>query len=254
MKLYNLVAENKTILSSRGMGIISLVEELVLESQLLDNIRTKYVGEGKPVSEETFNEISEIADNKPKIITWLVLRVVDKSILEEDLYKFKDYFKYYRQFSRLYPIKDLGQINNKEKVDEFVQKSIQIRERNIKIEDGDKQKFVTPDGIQKLENVGIKYLGIADNYQVFEVPNEAKDNDEAFKVYQDVLAKCAGREQGARIEICTMGGIGHFKQYLTDYPGSSYFVIFNEADPKSPYQIHYESGQFMDKDDQSILK
>lgn len=42
----------------------------------------------------------------------------------------------------------------------------------------------------------------------------------------------------------------HFDDYLSSGP---YYVFFNLNDPKSPYQFHYESNQFMDKNDIDII-
>jgi len=96
-------------------------------------------------------------------------------------------------------------------------------------------------------------MGICDGYQIFETPNKLKDDENAWKVYKTILANCAGRDQGASIQICTMGGYYHFKHYLDLYPNSSYFTIYNLSDPLSPYQIHFESNQFMDKNNQQAL-
>ena len=112
---------------------------------------------------------------------------------------------------------------------------------------------MNPKDIQKLESVGIHYLGMSDGYQVFEIPNELKNNENSWKVYRDILGKCAGRDSGAKVEICTIADFKHFKYYLTDYPNSSYFLIFNLGDPLSPYQIHFESNQFMDKNDKAQM-
>jgi hypothetical protein len=49
-----------------------------------------------------------------------------------------------------------------------------------------------------------------------------------------------------------MAGFDSFREYLNNSPGSSYYVFYNLGDPKSPYQFHYESSQFMDKNDDNI--
>ena len=82
---------------------------------------------------------------------------------------------------------------------------------------------------------------------------ECAGNEEAHKVYKNILGRCKGREEGASIDICTMANFDHFNDYLNNDPGSSYFVMYNLSDPQSPYQFHYESNQFMDKNDNQIL-
>jgi hypothetical protein len=49
-----------------------------------------------------------------------------------------------------------------------------------------------------------------------------------------------------------MAGFPSFQMYLNVFPGSSYYVFYNMGDPKSPYQIHLESNQYMDKNDKRI--
>ena len=114
--------------------------------------------------------------------------------------------------------------------------------------------MVSQNGIQKLESVGIKYLGMVDGLQAFQVPPEVKGSKDAWNVYREILGKCSGRDKGQKISICTMAGFGNFNQYLNDYPGSSYYVFYNMGDPLSPYQFHYESNQFMDKNDDDIIE
>ena len=44
----------------------------------------------------------------------------------------------------------------------------------------------------------------------------------------------------------------YYNMYLRNYPGSKYYVIINNKDPKEKYQLHIESGQFMDRDDDPV--
>ena len=125
----------------------------------------------------------------------------------------------------------------------------------LSIQGGDKDQaknLVSTRGIQELNEAGIKFVGIVDGYQCFLIPNSAKGNTEAWETYRKYLANCSGRDQGAKIEICTMASQRHFDRYLTEY-GGDYYVFFNLADPKSPYQFHYESNQFMDKNDNALI-
>jgi hypothetical protein len=79
-----------------------------------------------------------------------------------------------------------------------------------------------------------------------------KDSKEAWNLYREILGKCSGRDKGQIVSICTMAGFDSFKEYLKNSPGSSYYVFYNMGDPLSPYQFHYDSGQFMDKNDNDI--
>ncbi len=240
------------------MRLLSLIESLVLESRQEEILRKEYLETGK-VSEEDFNKIMEdfpsSFHNK-----WMLNKVANKIIKSEDIYKFKEYFDIHRKNTNKFPIADLGQIKTLPQVNEFISKAIEIRERNIQATGGtdgeatnDAKNLATGNEIAKLQSVGIKFLGIVDGYQCFEIPNELKGNEEAWKAYRDILGRCANRDKGARIDICTIASFSNFNYYLNQYDGSSYFVFFNLGDPQSPYQFHYESNQFMDRNDKPLI-
>ena len=228
---------------------------ILTEQYSEDELRVKYVDSGL-VPENQFNEIiSEF--NKPFYIGWLLKMVSSGFIKYEDAYKFEYYFNVFEKFKRHYPIKDLGQIKTLQDVIEFERKSKDILIKQQETEQGDvsdKKNLVSTNNIQKLESVGIKYLGMVDGLQAFQVPPEVKDSKDAWNVYREILGKCSGRDKGQIVSICTMAGFGSFNKYLNYYPGSSYYVFYNLGDPKSPYQFHYESNQFMDKNDDDITE
>lgn len=245
------------------MKLLNLFENLILEEYQIDKLKEKYVGEPvesenyNRLSEEQFEEIMNVSGGKFNLVAWLTVRVANNLIDATDIYKFKEYFTIFEKNKNKFPIKDINQYKSKEEINNFIQTCIQIREKNVTLTTGiekeSEKNYVSPKEIEKLESVGIKYLGMSDGYQVFEVPNEVKDSEETWKTYRDILGRCAGREEGAKIDICTMAGINNFKHYLTRY-GGSYFVIFNMGDPKSPYQIHFESKQYMDRNNKKLLK
>ena len=101
--------------------------------------------------------------------------------------------------------------------------------------------------ILKLKDVGINLIGLVAGYQIFKVSSMDK---QTWEVYRTILGKC---KEGASIHICTIAGYSHFKNYLEKHPGSSYYVIFNQNDPLSPYQFHYESNQFKDRKDADVF-
>ena len=170
-----------------------------------------------------------------------------------DVYKFKNYFLIFDKNKKLFSKPDINQYKTSQDVNEFISKAQEIRDREVEITGGDDSSsdgLVTPNEVRKLEAVGIKLLGLQDGYQIFKVPQSLKGNQEGWKIYKEILGRCAGRGTGAQIDICTMASSNYFDQYLDDGP---YYVIFNLNDPKSPYQFHYESSQFMDKNDQSLV-
>jgi hypothetical protein len=244
------------------MKLLNLVENLILEEYQIEKLKEKYVGEPvegekyKRLSEKEFQDILGVTSGKFNLTAWLTIRVANDLIHTTDIYKFKEYFQIFEKNKNKFEIKDLNQYKTKEEINNFIQKCIEIRERNVQLTVGvDKESaenYATPKEIEKLESVGIQYMGMSDGYQVFEIPNEVKDNKETWKVYRDILGRCAGREQGATVDICTIGGFEHFQYYMKKY-GGSYFLLFNMGDPQSPYQIHFESNQFMDRKDNQQL-
>jgi hypothetical protein len=239
------------------VNILETFVDILVEQRILDDIKSKYVGDGeKQISPDTYNEIVDVSGNKVPYIVWLVKMVMGGNILIEDLYKYDDYLKIFTRYKHLYKEKDINKYVSRDDLKYFLQTTIGIREKDVNVSSSEdtSKNYVNVSEIKKLEDVGIKYLGMSEGYQVFEVPNELKDSEEAWTRYRDILGRCAGRDRGAKIDICTIASNNHFRNYLEDYPGSSYFVMFNLSDPKSPYQFHYESSQFMDKNDNNVLE
>lgn len=259
------------------MKFLSIINNLVLEGVLLDNLTNKYVDlsqEGsdktKPIKLDLFNKIKQTTIDIQKLShqeqyqAWLILRLAEYfnnnkvgSVHPTDLEKYKEYFKIFEEYKRLFDKKSIQDIKSADDISKFVKTCVQIKERQYQSSNSskseDKESYVSVKEIQKLEEVGIKFLGISEGYQVFEVPNSTKKNEEAWKRYKNILGRCKGREEGEGIEICTIANFDYFIEYLRDYPKSSYFVLYNKSDENSPYQIHFESKQFKDRLDNNIL-
>jgi len=214
------------------------------------NIKNKYVGEGKPMTEEDFQKLMEVTGGKFYLLSWLAKKVGLNIIKAEDIYKYKEYFEIFEKNKNKgrFKHKDIHLYKTAEDVLDFIEEVIKVREGDIKFsETSGLDNYVSQDDIRKLEETkGIKFLGMYEGYQVFQIFKIHKD---VWKLYRDILGKCKGRSEGAKIEICTISSFQYFKDYLKDPKGSSYFLLYNLNDPKSPYQLHYESGQFMDKND-----
>jgi antitoxin component YwqK of YwqJK toxin-antitoxin module len=234
------------------MHLIPILEELIVEN-LLDTFVEKNVGDNKPISNEVFEEIKKVSNGKVNYILWLGKGFINKALSQTDIYKFEEFFPIFEKNKNSYPHKDLNQYKTKADIDNFMKITIEITRKDIDLSKSTEisDNYVSPKDIKRLQQVGIKFHGIVGGYQLFEVPNEAKDNDQVFKRYNEILGKCAGRDVGEKIYICTFN-IEQFKHYLNEYPNSSYFVLYNLSDRKSPYQIHYDSDQFMDKDNLPI--
>jgi len=237
------------------MELRSLIWKLLIEQldQNTINLKNKYVGEGKPVSEKDFEKIVEVTKNKFYLLSWITKKVGGGIIKNEDIYKYEEYFDIFEKNKNRgkFKNKDIHLYKTPDDVLDFIEEAIKVKEGDIKFEETvGKDNYVTPNNIQKLEaSGGIKYLGIFDGYQVFQVSKVGKD---VWKLYRDILGRCQG--QGSKIRLCTIADYDYFKTYLKEPQGSSYFILFNLDDPKSPYQLHFESGQFMDKNDSKKIK
>ena len=233
-----------------------LLEDLALQIQQL---KDKYVGEGKPLKEEEFQKIQDLSHGKFYILAWLTKKIGTNLLKSEDLYKWKEYIDVFEKNKKKFKFQDLNLYKTAEDLQNFIETVIQIKEGDVKYEDiPQSSAFLSKNEIEKLTSTGgNKYLGFwkpenglraagSDGYQVFEISEPTREN---WKVYRDLLGRCKGREKGASIEICTIAHFSYFKDYLKGDKGSKYIVLFNLNDPLSPYQLHVETQQFMNKND-----
>ena len=243
------------------MNLVSSLRKILLEDlqSQIQQIRDKYVGNDKALSDAEFEKILDVTNNKFYLISWITKKIGQGIIKNEDIYKYKEYFDLFEKNKNKgkFKHKDIHLYKTAEDVSTFLEEVIKVREGDIEFEETQgKDNFVSQSEIEKLISTGgVKYLGTFDNkdfvYQVFQIFGI---DTQTWKVYRDILGRCKGRNKGAKIDICTIGDYKFFKQYLKDPKGSSYFVLFNLDDPKSPYQLHHESGQFMDKNDNDTKK
>ena len=235
----------------------SIIKNVIRENNeaTIAQYKQIFVNSGK-ISEEVYDEIVSAAGGKGAYIKWLSARVAEKKVLEEDIYKYEDYFKSFEEAKKsnagkaFFSILDINQIKSSRDIREFEKAAIAFKEKGIEFgmddELGSSENLVSKNDLLKLDAAGIKLLGLVDGYQIFKISDISK---ETHKVYCDILFKA---QKGAEIKFCTFGH-GHYSRYLKDYPGSAYYFIFNLGDPMAPYQFHYESNQFMDRRDQQIF-
>ena len=247
VKRYKSLSEAK----KKSINVMNILEQIISEASI-EQLQQQFVDTEK-ISQEVFDEIVKATKGKGAYATWMIKRVEDGTIKAEDIYKYEDYIQIFDKQKRQFPSPDINAYKDERSIRDFEAKAIEIREKGIEQTGGDTanaSNLVSSQGIQELNSVGIKFLGVVDGYQCFEVPQSLKGKTEAWKIYTKHLANCSGREQGAKIAICTMAGQSHFDRYLSDGP---YYVFFNLGDPKSPYQFHYESNQYMDKNDKPLI-
>jgi len=196
-----------------------------------DDIEKKFVGRGKVVDDEQFADIKKATKNKLALALWMIKRIQDKFILPEDIYKWEEYFEIFKRLKREFPIKDINQVKTEDQIDEFVNKAEEIKDREI---DPSKKK-----GVEKSEKFSGLRIGEVAGFQVYKIPQGTSD-----EMYG---AAC---ELGSGTSWCT--ATGNTKQWFDRYAKDGPLYIFIGPDGEK-YQFHYESNQYMDSNDRSIL-
>ena len=126
-----------------------------------------------------------------------------------------------------------------------------------KIEGVDEEENLGPEKFRMMKY--IKVIGNVDGFVVYKIPQSCKGNEECYREYkamtgcgdqtQNFTPSKAGEEapkSGYRVTWCTRGS--QFNTYLTN---GNYYV-FKNWDKRRQYQLHYESGQFMDEADKPL--
>ena len=203
----------------------------------IDMLQTQFVDTGR-IDRNTFKDIVDAAQKDSAFATWLTSRVAGTKkakpiIKKEDIYKYKTYLDTFKRNKREYPLKDINMVKDENALDDFIKKSREIQDREG--EDISQQK-----GISKAEKYTKLKLGEVDGYEIFKFPKGSKE------LYG---ASC---ELGSGTDWCT--ATGRTDSFFQDYISQGdIYVIISKSDPKEKYQFHYETGQFMDRNDRGIF-
>jgi hypothetical protein len=256
------------------MKIIGLIEEIVIDiyrlkllTENLEVFLSKNVGNEGQVTQEEYDKIDKTFSKYGQgYVQWMVRRINEKKIKLEDLIQWDiiidTYIKpiYKNEWAQSGVPRDINQIKTLDDIEKLSKASQDVRSKHREsmgitsdVDVLDTNNYLSPKDIQRLKNVGIIFHGIVEGYQLFQVPPSAANfNEDQWKVYKGILGQCANRES-EKVALCTVATLEHFHHYLNIHPDSSYWVLFNLGDPLSPYQFHYESGQFMHKNNLTIL-
>jgi hypothetical protein len=202
----------------------------------IQQLETDFVNTGK-ISKEDFDNILKVSKSDSAFATWLTAKVAGSKkspsiIKSEDIYKYEKYFDVFKRRKKEYRIQDINQIKTPEQLQDFIKTSVELA-------DQEKQDISAQKGISKTEK--FKDLKIADieGFSVYMIPRGRKD------LYN---TSC---ELGSGTEWCTATGNtdGFFEEYIEDGP---LFIFINNANPKDKYQVHFETDQYMGKNDNPI--
>jgi hypothetical protein len=194
-----------------------------------DQLQNQFVNTNK-ITDKIFDEI-KLNINKSAYATWLITKILNKIILSEDIYKYKDYFLLFDRYKREYKYQDINKYKTKQDLKEFIEKSVEIKNR-------ESEDVSSIKGISKNEKYKQFEIGVVDGFTVYELP---KDNLNNYNV------SC---ELGSGTEWCT--STGNTNTYYDNYIKKDSLFIFIKGNEK--YQFHYESESFMDKNDNSMIK
>mgnify|MGYP005992046001 CR=1 FL=1 len=227
-----LVRKNMEESKKASTSLINILNEINI-----DDIKKKFVGDrtggpgGKVVTPKEFDDIMEATNNKLALALWMIKRIQDGFLLPEDIYKWEEYFDIFKRLKREFPKKDINQIKTEDDLDDFINKAEEIKDREL---DPSQKK-----GVSKSDKFADLRIGEVDGYQVYKIPQGTSD-----EMYG---AAC---ELGSGTSWCT--ATGNTKQWFDRYAKDGPLYIFIGPDGDK-YQFHYESSQYMDKNDRSIL-
>ena len=212
------------------MKLTYLIKEILNEASI-EQLQIQFVDSGK-ISQKDFNQVKDATGGKGAYATWMVKKVADKVIKAEDIYKWKDYFQIFNRRKKEFKSPDINAYKNQADVNQFIKKAIEFKRQEK--EDPAKKK-----GVSKTNKFSDLKIGEVDGFDVYEIPKGRKD------LYN---TSC---ELGSGTEWCTATGktSNYFNQYIDEGP----LYIFMRPGSDEKYQFHFESGQFMDKDDQPVI-
>lgn len=238
------------------MKLRTILSEILNEASF-DQLKTQFVDTDK-VTQETFDKITNSLNNinnKSVYATWLISKIAKNIIKLEDLDKWigtvkegkkvDGYLETYEKYKNKVKIK--VKIDNEE-VDIPIKDINTVKEKNIPAfikSIVDIQDNITKDpskaaGSNKLEKYKEFYIGNVDGFSVFELP---KGRTDLYGISCDL---------GSGTQWCT--ATGKTREYFDEYINDGPLFIFIKKGSDEKYQFSYESGQFMDKYDNSLLQ
>lgn len=198
------------------------------------------------IDDDTFNKLLNLdptykgGDNKGNYSQWIMdlYKRIQKQgqaqlrrFTEEDLYKVTDLLKEFDEKRKLFKNKDINQFKS------------------------------LPELSKALDEIGEGEL--SHRQEVRQRQKDRKNADlgnEADLVYEDsawevwipkTYAASCKLGQGSRWCTASTESDHYYNYYKKNY-GGDYYIIINKSDPSEKYQFHFESKQFMDKDDDYV--
>lgn len=212
------------------MKLKEVLDEM-LNEVAIDQLRTQYVDSGKMPS-TVFDKVIDAANKKSAYATWLAKRVLTRVIKIEDIEKYKEYLNVFDRNKREYPSSDINFYKDKNKIEDFNSKSIEIINKET---DPSQQK-----GIPFEQKYAKLKIGTVADFDIYKLPQGSEN------LYG---ASC---DLGSGTGWCTATSKASymFNSYISK---DDLYILIDKKDKTNKYQFHYADSQFMDKDDNPIL-
>jgi len=192
-----------------------------------DQLKQQFVDSNK-LSLDVFEDIKKNIF-KSAYGTWIIKMILNNIILPEDVYKYKEYFDIFDRNKNKYNKKDINQYKTSNDLNEFLSKTLEIKELNEK-------DSSTIKGVSKEDKYSNFKIGNVDGFNVYMLPQNDLNN---YNVSCDL---------GSGTEWCT--ATGNIRKYYDNYIKKGPLFICIKGNEK--YQFAFESNQFMDKNDHDI--
>lgn len=203
----------------------------ILNEVSIEQLRTQYVDSGNMPS-NVFDKVIDVTE-KPAYATWLAKRVLTRAIKIEDIEKYEEYLDIFDRNKREYPSKDINFYKDKNKITDFISKSIEIKNK-------EKNDPSQQTGIPFEQKYSKLKLGTVADFDIYKIPQGSRD------LYN---TSC---DLGSGTEWCT--ATGNTDNYFQDYiMRDNLYIIIDKKDKTNKYQFHYDEFQFMDKNDTPIF-
>jgi hypothetical protein len=210
------------------MGVINEIQDPEV-------IRHIYVTEKQILTDEEFGVIKDLFPKWNHFI-WIIKKIEQNCISQDEIFDFVDYLNFFDKHKKNFPIKDIGQIKSCDDVKNMINI---VYDNSEKIEENINY-VIKNDDINKLEEYGILYYGIFDDFQVFIVPNFDTigelniDTSELYKVYKNILGVCDDRKKGGKIKLCTVANPSKFFEYILN---GYLYVFHSNKNINAPFQV-----------------
>lgn len=208
-----------------------ILENINILTEDVESVRKNY----PKISDEDFNKLIRLDptfnENRNSVGTYgkWILNLFNKGKLD-NIGHVKDLLTRFEENKKYLLNKDINKFKSLEEVDDYLNNDNNYKEKSHRQEVRDNQKA------RKNADVSGDFITSIDGFDIY-IPSSYENSCKLG--------------QGAR--WCTASTESdYYYNYYKDEFGGDYYILINQINPEEKYQFHFESMQFMDKDDYSI--